>query len=577
MEHVDSEKLVGILANQATNSPIGAVKYFRNLVRKAGSSEKWREVSDIWEGDSERDARELITWSTNKTTLGSLLLCALLPSLGVDENAKFVIELIIRYNLCQDQGILIKFLIDNFRFQTVFDEDSITLLTQYIRNIIQDDINTNKIPDELIKKLILILIQLNNFDWVLQSCLATLDNFVQVVDENSQEKNIIKNTNINIIFRCFILFYFLLEKYPCQSDRFQRIVDFCTFLQNKIPGNDDSLKDWLKEITKSSGYQALRKSKSASIKNDLLEAYLMVIIRPVKPLSRRKFRVNGFLKIDEDFAQWIYPNYESGELTQQDNLFTLKEIEEYVAQLIYKTVELVLPEKTKLKCNDYSITIEFFLPCSHLCEQVDRWVIDLGEPIPIGKDYKVAVRSYERIASQIGEGNEVKQSSIYWGRLERKWQELIQIIEDNSLAEDIQLKQDRFECFVQGDCLNIRDLEYNLNQKIGIKLAFAPPKSKKEKEKLFGVFLRAGTPIAIWLRDNQIQGINLETETDKWIERQYLADLNLLLADIRTEREKAYFEKSILGDYLVIFCDNPTRKPTKPLSMSPSQPLPLAE
>lgn len=537
MEQDNIVKLVDILANQAANSPIGSKAYFRDLVKKAGSSEKWREVSDIWTGNSERDARELITWSIDKTTLDSLLF-ALLSSLGVDENAKFVIELIIRYNLCQDLGILIKFLSDNLGFQTVFNEDSITLLTQYIRKFTQDDINTNKIPDALIKKLI-------------------------------------KKTNINIIFRCFILFYLLLEKYPCQSDRFQRIIEFCTFLQNKNPDNDNSLKDWLKEIKESSGYQASRTSESASIKNKLLEAYLMVIIRPVKPLSRRKFRVNGFLKIDKYFAQWIYPNYESGELTQQDNLFTLKETEEYVSQLIYKTVDLVLPQKTKLKFNDYSITIEFFLPCSHLCEQVDRWVIDLGEEIPIGRDYKVAVRSYERIASQIGEGNEVKQSSIYWGRLERKWQEIIQIIKDDSLAEDIQLKQDKFECFVQEDCLNIRDLEYNLNQKIGLKFAFAPPKSKKEKEKLFGVFLRAGTPIAIWLRENQIQGINLETETDKWIKRKYLADLNLLLADIRTEREKAYFEKSLVGNYLVIFCDDPTIRPTKPLSMSTSQPLSL--
>ena len=439
------------------------------------------------------------------------------------------------------------------------------------------------LSEDLIEKLIQILTNIRIFEMVTEAFLAIFDNPEKVNNDSAKEINILKQNSIDNFFKIFVLFYLILEKYPCPSERIQRVINFSTFLQQKSPEISDSLKDWLNEVKEKYGYQSSYLSTSDSINqlsdaqtNDLLEAYLMVIIRPVKPLSRRKFRVNGFLKIGESFEQWIYPNYKPEELTQQDNLFTLKQAENYVAKLIYKTVDLILPQKTKLKFNDYSITIEFFLPCSYLCEQVDRWVIELGEKIPIGRDYKVAVRSYERIASQIGEGNEVEQSSIFWGRLERKWQEIRQIIQDNSLTEDIKLKKEKFECYVLGDSLNIRDLEYNLkHKKIGLKFAFAPPKSKKEREKLFGVFLRAGTPIAIWLRENQIQGINLETETDNWIKRKYLADLNLLLADIRREREKAYFKKSLVGDYLVIFCDDPTIRPTKPLSMSTSQPLSL--
>lgn len=157
--------------------------------------------------------------------------------------------------------------------------------------------------------------------------------------------------------------------------------------------------------------------------------------------------------------------------------------------------------------------------------------------------------------------------------LQKKWEVVKEILEDNSQDEDIKQK---FECLIQQKKFNLDQLELNLGQKakIGIKLACSPPKSKAERTKFFSVILRAGTPIAIWLRANQIEGIDdLETETDKWIKHKYLADLNLWLDLIKKEREKAYFGESILGNHLVIFCDNPTRRPTKPLPLPPSQPL----
>lgn len=186
------------------------------------------------------------------------------------------------------------------------------------------------------------------------------------------------------------------------------------------------------------------------------------------------------------------------------------------------------------------------------------------------------MRSYERIAFDIGEGGNLRESSLLLTLLEEKWQVVKDIQENNYSDEDIKQK---FERLIQGGKYNLSHLADHLSRhkKIGLKLAGCPPKSKAERRKFFRVILRAGIPIAIWLRENQIQGINLETETDKWIERKYLADLNLLLADIRTERENAYFKKSILGEHIVIFYDNPTIKPTKPLSMSISQPLPLAK
>ncbi len=583
MENDDIEKLVTILANKATYSGSEPKNFFRNLVLQANLSQEWLwDIIGKWTGHPGDDARFLIQWATSSersiniqntrfTTLGSIL-NPLLPELGLDE-LRSVIWLIIRYSLYENTGILIKELANNPNLQNVFDGNSVQIITQYASHLLSFD--SNPVSGRLVECLIKTLQQLNNFNLTSRAFLATFDIYErdQVRTAHPQEIDIIENGNINILFKIFTLFKLLLEDHPHQPDRIRRLMDFCEYLQRESPEIRNNLKTWLQAVSDDYGYQLSSPSQPETA--GVLEPYLMIIIRTAKSRTRGKLRIDSFLRIGDSFSCRIEPDIESKKSSYDQNLYTLKEAENYVAELIDKSENIVHAEKSKLKCESSPITIEFFMPCNYLYEKVDQWGIELlDEKIPIAKDYRVAVRSYERIASVIGEN--VKGSALLLRYLEEKWKMIQNFLKENSGKQDI---KDQFECLCQGDTFSdIHLLETKLRRdKLGIKLACTPPEPEEERERFFKTILLTGIPIAIWLRQNKIPRIeNLEKETDKFLQREYLSNLSLLLDSIKKEREIAYDNRSGLGQHLGILCDDPNRLPPAAPPLMTSAPLSLA-
>lgn len=107
----DSNLLVNELASQAANSFVGTRSYFRDIINRANLPQKWvQEGSDIWTGDANIDARNLINWACAKninpqdrryTTLGSILRPVLEEDAGF-ETACVLAIIIFVYELYQD-------------------------------------------------------------------------------------------------------------------------------------------------------------------------------------------------------------------------------------------------------------------------------------------------------------------------------------------------------------------------------------------------------------------------------------------------------------------------------------------
>ncbi len=451
------------------------------------------------------------------------------------------------------------------REQIAVEDPNLQSLTQYVTNLLGNDLNP--VPKELIENLIKILNQLNHFERVAQAFLATFENSDRVSLDCSNKIAAIKDDNVNVLCKFFTLFKLLLEDYPHQSYLIQRVVDFSNFLQQENPEIRNELLSWLQKI-KQYGYKPSRPSEPELIeppteaeKIDLIEAYLMILIRPIKPLSRRKFQVDSFFKIGSRWQEPPIPN--------QDNL-TLKQVKTYVADLIGASLGLVQIEERKLNCNKNSMTVDFFMPWKYLDEKVDQWGRDLaGKEVPFGKDYKISVRLYERIAHLRGDRGE-KNAPTYFEYWRAKWRTFEQFLAQNPNQKQV---RDKFKCLVKSSEFKIEELEGDLGgEKIGIKLACNLPKSNKER--FFGMVLRTGIPIALWVRQDKISGVrSLKKATDELLKPEYLVNLNLLLERIKEERKKAYDKNGGLGLHLAILCDDPTRLPPELPPMADSEPL----
>ena len=201
------------------------------------------------------------------------------------------------------------------------------------------------------------------------------------------------------------------------------------------------------------------------------------------------------------------------------------------------------------------------MPYTHLHEKVGQWEFMLiDDKVPIGKSFKIAIRSYERVAHRIGE--EVAGSATLLRYLEEKWGEIQQFLKEKPTKRKIKSK---FACLCHGEQLQLDALVLK-KQKLGLKLACSPPKVKEDREKFFKSLLQSGIPIAIWVGQDHVPGIdNLEKATDCFLQEKYLANLNLLLEDIQKENHWA--------EHLAILYDDPTCLPSGIPPFPPSHPL----
>lgn len=437
-------------------------------------------------------------------------------------------------------------------------------ITSNIKELLEDLLENNSelISLNLCHDLFKIIISINNLQLLVDKCCSVLPEGANF--DRSEDIKDLENKELADSLKIFILLKLLVIDYPM----FEGIPRLLWLAQELYKGHElenpleQKLKQWIKKTELHCGCKLPElPEKSMSKKDNILNSYLMITIKPLSDQCR--FIINGFLRmprlievsnstVDDIVPLDLVNLEEDGE--QKGSLCTFKQIENKVVQFIREGERKLQTERKKQNVSSYNLTIEFFLPYQYLCEEVDLWrVSELDDLVPIGKNYRVVVRSYDRVE------NEYLENQLCKG-----WQRVKELLNLNNY--DV---SSHFENLSTVSNCNWKNLEMQLSEsKIGLKLTCAPPDSQKEKQELFKAFLRGGIPIAIWTRRNNIP--NIVSEIDNLLTKDSLTNLDYLFELIWRKRCKAHCDltpKEHLGYHLAILCDNPERMP--PLEVIP--------
>ncbi len=184
------------------------------------------------------------------------------------------------------------------------------------------------------------------------------------------------------------------------------------------------------------------------------------------------------------------------------------------------------------------LTIEIFLPLDLMNQSVDNWEIDdeLGIPVTLGSQYKIVVRSYERILP----------TYLYKGFWEERWK-IVQQLTNIEVGTAL----------ISGDSNNLKQLFIELNKPniIGLKLTTAPVQTGKGS--VFALILKTGIPVALWLRQN------LTTNCDEKMNGLLQCYIDQLPENVKMKRLDAVKEPpdTHIGHHLSLLWEDPYRLP----------------
>ncbi|MBS9394370.1 MAG: hypothetical protein HEQ29_14915 [Dolichospermum sp. LBC05a] len=330
----------------------------------------------------------------------------------------------------------------------------------------------------------------------------------------------------------------LLEKYPKNQLNKPTIIEFAQRLTNEDSIRDihSSLSEWINTVADKLNYKEpfyQDKPKSSTI----AKPYLMII---AEPKGDDKFNLNAELIIDSN-TQPIKVGEQRYDCLW-DNI--KDEIDAFLGISFQQHLRNI---------NREDLTIELFLPFSHLDQDIDIANISVSseENRAIGYEYKFLVRSIERIKEQWG-----SYMKICLDRWENNTAQIFHIQDNwNNCTDSSWIK---WENSWGGQ--NIDDNDNNVLIKVvtvGCGLPFG-----KIKNKFFITLIRGGVPISIWTRCNfpftqqdsqklsQINNNNFESS---------------LIESVWRKRREAYQTQengqNHLGYHLGFLCDNPHRIP----------------
>jgi vWA-MoxR associated protein C-terminal domain/vWA-MoxR associated protein middle region (VMAP-M) 1 len=327
-----------------------------------------------------------------------------------------------------------------------------------------------------------------------------------------------------------------LEEMVLLIQGFNKIPDFIYRLiaekrLSQSVGNQ--LKDWVEQLDDSQRSH----SSIVTASTQTLQSYLQIVLRPDQ--SSDAFVVSAWL-IPDDTIQDVSKRFQPLDLDDERKgvLCAIDEISGVVDQYVRLSREKLVTK------TPYELTIEVFLPLSHLCTDVEGWTFtDLmfNEQQMIGIEYRVVVRSHERLDPRYL-NSRLNQWRINWERVETSL---------NTIPS-----QDDFEHLEQLQECNWKRVMNRLTQKLGLKLTCGLMESKQEE--LFTAILKAATPIAVWARCDSPDW-NQVTEIDALLTT---APLLQLTEQVKQKRLQAYKEENHLehlGAHLAILWEDPNR------------------
>jgi hypothetical protein len=188
--------------------------------------------------------------------------------------------------------------------------------------------------------------------------------------------------------------------------------------------------------------------------------------------------------------------------------------------------------------------VHIFLPQQLLNCDADCWKLikRIGRELPIGHDYKVLVRLYERLSR-----------SYNPQRWKRKWQQKKSLLQEKASTGFKGCK----------DC-DLEDLYYDLTEEenesvVGLKLIDAPKQDSSTS--IFNLIFEMGFPLALWGRSNLSVSTN-EAELNSVLDACILERLPQTVKDKRRESRRQP-QNCHIGHHLSLLWDDPDLVPPK--------------
>jgi hypothetical protein len=191
--------------------------------------------------------------------------------------------------------------------------------------------------------------------------------------------------------------------------------------------------------------------------------------------------------------------------------------------------------------------VHIFLPQQLLNCDADCWKLtnQIGMELPIGHDYKVFVRLYERLSRSY--------NTQLW---KRKWQQKKSLLQEKASKGFKGCK----------DC-DLEDLYYELTEKetekvVGLKLIDVP--NQDNSTSIFYLIFKMGIPLALWGRANLSKSTKStnEVELNRVLEACLLANLPQTVKHERRNSRKKPLNCHI-GHHLSLLWDDPDLVPPK--------------
>jgi vWA-MoxR associated protein C-terminal domain/vWA-MoxR associated protein middle region (VMAP-M) 1/Effector-associated domain 1 len=379
--------------------------------------------------------------------------------------------------------------------------------------------------------------------------------------ETNRPENIknFSNSNLSNWFKCFTVLKLLLEDYPGEPEQRPNIL---TFVENLLKEEqlDDSikkqLKKWMQEIDpnfndRDSNSETNPRNVKPTV-SGALQAYLMIVVNPEKKTQLRA--IASLLCISTTGVRKEIPVHLDSESNERGVLCTMKKLPTFIGKFIQKSILLLENPDFLLGCDYYDdLTVELFLPIDYLCEPVDCWKIKntWDNLVNLGCEHRLVVRSYDRL---------VKPSLK--NAFSKSWHSAKEFLEQKPDVASLQNKIQRLDKI---DCDRLMLLQAELEQKIGLKVICALPKSEREMIHFLQVMLMSGIPIAFWIRCSELPSCEVATIIDRFLTTQLLLNSCELLEKVRLERISAFscemLEKHC-GRHLSVLWDNWERRPT---------------
>ena len=303
----------------------------------------------------------------------------------------------------------------------------------------------------------------------------------------------------------------------------------------------EKLRSWISEVSQKYGINLTPLNFSSP---SPARPYLLIRLKPSKNQTGQFFVKAWFILDDRTDAGYSrFKPLDSEE--HHEGPYTLAQIPKLLDYFLCQTLE-------KLAATESKPVIEFFLPQDCLGAEVDVWeVLDVvNQPIRVGTEYQVVVRSYERLLPRYR-----KQAMNSW---RQKWSKAKQLKPP--------LPQELFELLSKADGYNWSSLRASLVDKVGLKLTCPPisplsssPGASGSQPNLISALLSTAIPIAIWPRCI-VSEPTLADTIESLLNEGPLFELPECVRKKRVEAVEKQIQDH-LGQHLVLLWEDPDRLP----------------